>query len=277
MVLFNIKTMRIKHFYLPALLISICTYSAIAQKSSSKQTADKNSSDWFIKPVFKKGEMLGNIYSRAIAYSGDDFKDLVQRVSGSSTYKVLDDDYLKPVFNETDVYDGRPATNTTITVEPSGKVSFNNQTMMNSSASGLMYSELVWGKLPAKIHEGDSWKINIGQPWELGGPGEQTVTVMQVDAAHHTIMLKREGSSEGYYDYDAKQISITTKDGKSVKMDMAPGTSHWIGYTIFKNGIVISDELLVTRPITLTAEGLKFDGKEREYILLNAMPVDDKQ
>jgi hypothetical protein len=38
--------------------------------------------------------------------------------------------------------------------------------------------------------------------------------------------------------------------------------------------VVISDELLVTRPISLKTDSLNFSGKEREYILLNAMPVD---
>jgi uncharacterized membrane protein len=67
---------------------------------------------------------------------------------------------------------------------------------------------------------------------------------------------------------------VTTKDGKKVKMDLTPGTSNWTGYAIFKKGIVISDELLVTRPISLKADSLSFIGKQREYILLNAMPVD---
>jgi hypothetical protein len=135
-------------------------------------------------------------------------------------------------------------------------------------------AELVWGKLPVAVHEGDSWKVEIKQPWELGGPGTQTISVVQIDEKHHTIMLKREGSSEVFYDGDAKQLNITTKDGKKVKMDLTPVASHWTGYTIFKKGIVISDELLVTRPINLKADSLSFTGKQREYILLNAMPVD---
>jgi len=57
------------------------------------------------------------------------------------------------------------------------------------------------------------------------------------------------------------------------KIAVTPDTSHWIGYTMFKNGLVISDELLVSRPVTLTADNLKFDAVERKYILLNAMPV----
>jgi hypothetical protein len=266
--------MHTKQLYLIALLIITGSYTSLAQKSKLKQKTGNASSDWYFKPEFKKGETFGNIYSRAIAYSGDGFTDLVQRVSGSSTYTVIDNNYLKPVFTETDLYDGRPESKGTATIEASGKGSYDEHTFVNTSASGLLYSELVWGKLPAVIHEGDSWTVAIKQPWELGGPGMQTITVMQMDEKHHTIMLKREGSSEGFYDRDAKQLTVTTKDDKKIKMDLTPGISHWTGYTIFKNGVVISDELLVTRPISLKTDSLNFSGKQREYILLNAMPVD---
>src|ERR1700709_376378 len=107
--------MHIKQPYLLVLLITICTHASLAQKSKPKQKTTNSGSDWYFKPELKKGEVLGNIYSRAIAYSGDGFADLVQRVSGSSTYKVIDDNYLKPVFTETDLYDGRPESTGTST------------------------------------------------------------------------------------------------------------------------------------------------------------------
>ena len=87
--------MHIKQLYLLVLLITICTYTSLAQKSKSKQKTANISSDWYFKPELKKGETFGNIYSRAIANSGDGFTDQVQRVSGSSTYTVIDNNYLK--------------------------------------------------------------------------------------------------------------------------------------------------------------------------------------
>ncbi len=266
--------MNNKLFFLAILSLIITVHTANCQTSKSKAKPVTSSIDWYFKPEFKKGETLGNIYSRAIAYSGDNFEDIVQRVSGSSTYTVVDDNSDKPVFTETDLYDGNPESKGTSVIERSGKATYNGQTFINSSASGLLYSELVWDKLPATIHEGDTWKAEIKQPWELGGPGIQTISIIQLDEKHHTVMLKREGTGEGFYDGDAKQLMVTAKDGKKIKMDLTPGTSHWTGYTIFKNGVVISDELLVTRPITLKADSLSFIGKQREYILLNAMPVD---
>ncbi|HEY8928893.1 MAG TPA: hypothetical protein VIM55_06865 [Mucilaginibacter sp.] len=267
--------MHIKHLYLSVCLVILFTYSSSAQALRAKyRSGDKNTSAWYFTTAFLPGEKVGNIYSRTIAYSGDGFNDLVQRVSGSSVYKVTNDNYLGPEFEETDLYDGRPAATGHSIIGRSGQGSYNGKTFMNTSASGLLFSELVWGKLPAKLHEGDSWQVELTQAWELGGPGTQTVTVMQMDAEHHTITLKREGNSEGFFDGDAKQIPITTKDGKKLTADVLPGTAHWTGYTIFKNGVVISDELLVTRPITIKAGDVSWSGNQREYILLNAMPVE---
>jgi len=266
--------MYTKHFCFSALLIVSFTYTSVAQNLKKKyRSGDENTMGWYFNTAFMSGEKVGNIYSRTIAYSGDGFNDLVQRVSGSSIYKVISDNYLNPEFEETDLYDGRPAATGHSVIGRSGQASYNGKTFMNTSASGLLFSEAVWGKLPAKLHEGDSWKVELTQAWELGGPGTQTVTVMQMDAEHHTITLKREGNSEGFFDGDAKQIPIITKDGKKLTVDVAPGAAHWTGYTTFKNGVVISDELLVTRRVTLKAGDVSFSGNEREYILLNAMPV----
>jgi hypothetical protein len=150
--------------------------------------------------------------------------------------------------------------------------SYNGKPGVNTDASGVMFNSLIWGEPPSNLKKGDSWKITIPQPWELGGAGTQTVTVMDVDKKNNTITLKREGGSDGFYDNDAHQISIT-KDSKTLKMNVEPGTSHWIGYTTFQNGLVKSDELLVGRTVTLTPDDLKYEAFEREYILLNTMPV----
>lgn len=56
-------------------------------------------------------------------------------------------------------------------------------------------------------------------------------------------------------------------------MNLTPGAAHWIGYTSFKNGLVISDELMVSLPVTLAAGDLRYTATQREYILLNEMPV----
>ena len=245
-----------------------------ANKAHHKENLSPELASWYFKPSFFKGQKLANIYSRTISYSGEGFEDIVKRISGTSSYEVLDPDKLKPVFQETDLYDGRPSMRSKALITVSGLGVYDGKVLVNSSASGLMISELVWGALPQKIHEGDKWEVNLKQAWELGGPGVQTVTVMQLDSKNHTVMLKREGTSEGFYDGEAKSLTVTTKDGRNVKADMTPGTSHWEGYTLFKNGIIIGDELMVVRTFTLSGEGLEAQGHQREYILLNAMPAE---
>src|ERR1700761_4529398 len=98
--------MNNKLFFLSVLSLIATIHIADCQTSKSKAKPITSSIDWYFKPEFKKGETLGNVYSRAIAYSGNDFADIVQRVSGSSTYTVVDDDSDKPVFTEADLYDG---------------------------------------------------------------------------------------------------------------------------------------------------------------------------
>jgi len=226
----------------------------------------------FFALTLKKGEKLANIYSRAIAFTGDDFAPLVFRVSGTSYYEVLDDNPAKPTFKETDLYDGRPPATGVSMIGLDGKGTYEGKTFTNASASGLLYSTLIWGNAPATLKEGDTWAADISVPWELGGPGKQTITVIAIDAKHNTITLKRDGTSEGFFDNDRKELEVTLKGGKKTKMNIAPGTATWTGYTTFKNGIVMADELLVTRPVTLATDGLSFSAQEREYILLNAMP-----
>jgi hypothetical protein len=241
-----------------------------------RSSIGKINSDIFFKLDLKKDDKMANIYSRTIAYKGDDFADVVNHISGSSTYTVVDDDSLSPIFDAIDYYDGSRTSSGKFMTGVNGKSSYNGKAYTNTSASGLLYNQVLWGTAPGSVQEGDTWNVNISQAWELGGAGTQTVTVMAMDVRNHTITLKREGTSEGFYDSDYKQITITTKDGKKIKADVTPGQSHWTGYTTFKNGLVMSDELLVTRPITLTADGgINFKAQEREYILLNNMPADN--
>ena len=239
------------------------------------QTPKQYNSDDFFKLHTTVGEKLGNIFSRTISYKSADFPEVVQRAAGTGIYTVIKNDPAAPEFEGAFRYDGRPESHSKVTITDAGKtVNYDGHVMTNTDGSGVLFNSLIWGKPPVKIGKGASWKVTIPQPWELGGPGEQTITVVDIDPASHTVRLKREGSGDGFYDNDSKQISIN-KDGKPVKMGVTPGTTHWIGYTTFQNGLVISDELLATRDVTLTSDAIKFNAQQREYILLNAMPVND--
>jgi hypothetical protein len=238
-----------------------------------KKSEPPVSSKKFFALDVKPGDKLGNIFTRTISYKGDAFAEVVYRVGGTGIYTVVDNNPAKPVFNGVFRYDGQPESKGKVEISDSGKTSsYNGNSSANTDGSGLLYNALIWGTPPEKIKKGDTWHVTIPQAWELGGPGTQTVTVVAIDNLNNTITLKREGTSEGFYDNDAKRIGVT-KDGKQLAVDIVPGTSHWVGFTTFKNGLVMSDELLVSRPVTLTAPNVKLDAVEREYILLNAMPV----
>ncbi len=226
----------------------------------------------YLMPQLAKGDSLANIYSRTITYSGDSFAPLVFRISGTSTYQVTDNNPLKPVFQEADLYDGRPISRSVSVIGLDGNNTYQDKTYTNTSASSLLYNELIWGPIPASVREGDTWQNKITIPWELGGVGTQTVKVISIDEQHQTITLQREGHSEGPHDNDPKQLDITTLEGKKLRLQLKTGTSHWTGITTFRKGIVISDELIVTRPVLLSDKDAKFNGYHREYILLNAMP-----
>jgi len=228
----------------------------------------------FFLPSLKVGEKHGNIFSRAISFSGKDFKAAAKRVSGTCIYTVNDNNPIKPVFDTYYNYDGAVEGNSKIMVMDNGSKNGapdSKETYNNTDGSGLLFNSLIWGNPPKQLQEGTQWTINMDIPWELGGIGRQTVTVLEIDEAHHTIRLEREGTSQGFFDHDLKELEIVN-NGKNLKVQITPGAAHWKGHTTFKNGLVISDELLVSRPVTLTAENQRFDGEEREYILLNEMP-----
>jgi hypothetical protein len=255
--------------------ITLLTFFSINAFFAGAQTTKQYNSDDFFKLKTTVGQKLGNIFSRTISYKSADFSEQVFRAAGTGIYIVTKADPTAPEFEGTFRYDGRPESHSKVIMTDWGKtVNYDGTASTNTDGSGVLYNSLIWGKPPVKIGKGDTWQVTISQPWELGGPGVQTVTVIDIDAANHTVRLKREGSGDGFYDGDKHELTIT-KDGKQIKMDIAPDTTHWIGYTTFQNGLVISDELMSTRDVTLLGDSTKFNARQREYILLNAMPVND--
>lgn len=117
-----------------------------------------------------------------------------------------------------------------------------------------------------------SWQVQLTVPWELGPAGTETVTVIRTDPANHEVMLKREGSGEGFFDGDKKQMKVK-KDGKEFTVDVMPGTTHWVGYSVFREGLTVSDELLETRSLTISSKDFGTSTiSERQFTLLNQAP-----
>jgi hypothetical protein len=249
--------------------VAILTISLLLIHQLHAQT--KLSGDSYLTPTYQIGEKYGNIFSRTIATTGADFQPSVWRISGTATYVVTKVTDSVVSFDSESLYDGHPESHGNAQIADSGKaIIYKGQKMAYRDGSGLSYNPLLWGTPPAQLKQGDSWDVNITEPWELGGPGIQKITVISVDPANQTVTLKREGDGGGPFENDRTEMDIV-KDGKTIHMKIAPGKNHWIGFTVFKKGIVISDELLATRPLTLTSDSLTLTANQRQYILLNQM------
>ncbi|MCX7513387.1 hypothetical protein [Frateuria sp. STR12] len=252
--------------FLPALL-ALLSLSATGGGATPSATAAA------LTPALHAGAVFGNVFSRTIALQAPGFDDAVRRVSGTATYRVLDATTTPPQLRIDYHYDGRPAGSGTVVLPDEGATNcYDGKCAPNTDASGLAYNPLLWGRAPATLRVGQRWTVDIGAPWELGPAGRQTVTVVALDPASHTVSLEREGSGNGPWLGDAPQLALTRGD-RSYPVTRQSGRAHWHGRTTFRDGIVLSDELVSTRPVTLASAQLgRIEGVERQYILLNATP-----
>jgi hypothetical protein len=228
---------------------------------------------FFLRPSLATGQIISQVFSRAISLKGDGIDPLVRRVSGTATYRVTGIGDHEYSFDAKFLYDGRPDASGTSKIQKGGREScWEGQCSNATDASGLLFNPLIWGTQPSTIAVGTKWHTQIAIPWELGPQGDEDVTVVGLDAATGTITLLRQGSGDGPFDHDASQIKITSK-GTEYSVDVKPGHASWSGYTIFSKGLVVSDELLVERSLTLSSKELgNIDAFQRQYILLNKMP-----
>jgi hypothetical protein len=149
---------------------------------------------------------------------------------------------------------------------------WNDHCAVNDSTSGLLFNHHLWGDMPGDVQAGSSWTATIAAPWEIGPPGTEQVRVLRLDAANGEITLSREGAGTGNSSDDLRKpdIVITTNDGRTLKFKVIPGGSHWSGYTTIWRGVIVADEILVQRHVTLVApDGETFEGEQRSYTLEN--------
>jgi len=228
----------------------------------------------FLIPRIAVGEHVSNVFSVAASVKAAGFDELVGRNSGSADYtltKSSPDHGL--TFDAHDIYDGSPADHAENIVRDGGATScWDGQCRTYTDASGPVYNRLLWGDPPAQPKAGMTWTVTIPQPWELGPAGTQTVTVEHVDRTDGSVTLKREGTATGFFAGESHQVTLT-KNGTKVTLDVTPGQAHWSGYTTFRQGIVLSDELLVVRTDKLHSKSTgTVDATRRRYMLLNAAP-----
>ncbi|HEY5030202.1 MAG TPA: hypothetical protein VIK39_17475 [Candidatus Angelobacter sp.] len=258
--------------YFSSLMVLILLVSASFLFAANSSSRDLDAGIYLV-PKLQVGQILGNIFSRTVSYAPEGADEAVWRASGTAIYTVVDNSPANLVLDGHFRYDGRPQSTGKTEIKEGGKtLCYRGKCGLNTDASGPLYNPFLWGDAKGSIRESTNWEVSIGESWELGPAGKEMVTVLLVDPKNHSVTLKREGTGEGYFGDEAKQIHLT-KDGKSYLVDVVPGKAHWIGYTTFREGLVMNDELLVDRQVNLTSKELgNIQALQREYILLNAMP-----
>lgn len=218
---------------------------------------------------------IGNVFSRAVAFQVNGYDPLVYRVSGTGIYKVERFTPDEIVTNSTFLYDGRAASTGETTIKDGGRtICWKGNCSTATDASGVSINPLFWGTPKGKLHAGQTWEVVISVPWELGPPGKEIVKVISVDPTNDTITLERTGEGEGESVNEIKQLHLV-KDKQTYAVEVSAGKAKWDGLTTFRRGVILSDELLVERPVTVTSKELgQSSGIERQYILLNAAQPD---
>jgi hypothetical protein len=223
--------------------------------------------------TMEASQEIGNVFSRTISFQVDGFDPFVRRVSGTGMYKV---DKVTPdriVTTASFLYDGSPVSTGENIIKDGGRtLCWKGNCSAATDASGVSINPLFWGAPKGKLHVGQSWEVEIAVPWELGPSGKQVVKVVSIDASNDTITLERRGEGEGDAVNEIKKLPLV-KDKKTYTVDVFMGKAKWSGYTTFRRGVILNDELLVERTVTVTSKDTgQSSGTERQYILLNAAP-----
>jgi hypothetical protein len=256
---------------LPAALVALTLTTSVAGAAPATAT---------LVPQFVPGQTYGTVFSIMRAIKADGYDDYAGRNGGSADYTVIavtpDAWRLRLAWR----YDGRNTGSSEVELHDGGRTSCTRSEEGKEDcgpaldASGLIYNPLLWGSPPKALAAGMTWKVDIAPAWELGGAnGTEQVTVVSIDAAKNTVVLMREGASDGAFGEGEPTQRHLTRGGQAETLDLIPGKSHWTGYTTIVKGVIFSDELLVTRDSMLrTSAGQQVHASERWIMLLNAAP-----
>jgi hypothetical protein len=244
-------------------------------------TLAKDSTDnIYLTPHLEAGQTYSNVFSILRSIKAPGFDESAGRNGGSADYNVLSVAPSEWRFSSTWRYDGQQGGQDQEVFRDDGRTycPIGNGTVDKCKpyleGSGLLYNPAIWGVPPAHIVDGMTWRVDLKQPWELGGKdGMETVTVIQTNSHRGSVTLMREGDATGFFSESDPPAVQLSHDGKTETFEVIPGASHWKGYTTFVKGIVFSDELLVTRKDVLRAkDGKTLEAVERRIMLLNASP-----
>ncbi|OOG43649.1 hypothetical protein [Rhodanobacter sp. C05] len=233
----------------------------------------------YLSPNLKVGERLSDVFSKTVSIKGTGFNEKVDRISGSADYTVTGVTPEAFIFDEEGRYDGHPTHGVThdIKILQDGITNcYKGKCAVDDETSGLTFNSLLWGKAPDDIRAGTTWTVTIPKPWEIGPAGTEQVRVVRVDPLNDVVALTRHGSGSGpssddqYRQQSGTPTQITTTAGKTIDVSVIPGQTTWRGYTTICKGVIVSDEIMVQRRVTLVSKGGdKFEGEQRSYTLLD--------
>lgn len=243
---------------------------------ASPPKPSKGDAAYYLKPRPTAGQTLSDITYRVIAIHGSGMDDSVVQIPATGTYTFLPSDSPQ-IFKWTISFrmDGKMAMQ-----DAAGDYRDNGTTMcfsgkcrFTTDASGPLFNPTFWGDPKGKLVSGQSWTVELKQPWELGPPGQQTVTVVSVDKQNGIVILKREGEGIGPYE-GGRDSLVIKKDGKQYNVAAKYGKAHWVGQAVFQHGIVVSDELLCITPLELSSDETgTIQAQERQYMSLLQHPA----
>ena len=236
--------------------------------------ADQAITNPYLTPQLQKGQVFADVFSKAVELQGDGFEPYTGRYSGTEAYKVLDLDPSKPSFDTKSPAFDNPSYHAVATLSDGGRnwCEQGGQCSVNRQTSGPIFNPVLWGTPTGELKVGQTWKVAVTEPWEIGPPGRETVRVVSLDPAEGIVTLEREGSGSGPSQDDAHKLPIVVKGAKQEAAVVA-GSATWSGLTTIQRGMILNDEILIRRRVTLQTAVGTFNGEETVYTLLNLMPA----
>jgi hypothetical protein len=259
----------------PLAIVAAVAIGRCADAAPSAQPDHGVGPSRLLAPSFRPGQALTDIFARVIVIRpGGGFTEKKAYVSGMGTYVVSADSTPQDLkFELTYQYHGSPPAKGRAEIKDGGRTECLDGTCSASrDASGLVYNPAVWGQAPASLTVGEHWSVDLSEPWELGPAGHETVTVLAIDPRARTVTLKREGEGDGPMPGEPAQMHVD-KDGKSFLVAYAGGHARWIGQTTFKDGVILSDEIMVYRTVTMSSPEIgTITAQFHEYTLQSLSP-----
>lgn len=235
--------------------------------------ADQAKTDRYLTPQLQKGQVFANVFSKAVEVQGQGFDAYTGRFSGTGAYKVLDTDPSRPTFDAKSPAFDKPSYHAIATLSDGGRnwCEQGGQCSVNRQTSGPIFNPVLWGMPTGELKVGQTWKVAVTEPWEIGPPGSETVRVVSLDPADGIVTLEREGSGSGRSQDDERKLPIVVKGAKQ-EATVVAGSATWSGLTTIQRGMILNDEILIRRAVTLQTAVGTFSGEETVYTLLNLMP-----